>query len=85
MFLLIESIEMVIRQHFSVPDVHTYIPGTDLRRHILDKVLESEPTLSYWEAIADSIPTKYEQYSIELLKVIANLWITIRGHSFAKE
>ena len=44
-FLLIESIEMAIRQHFSVPNVHTYIPGTDLRKHILDKVLESEPTL----------------------------------------
>ena len=29
----------------------------------------------YWETIAHSIPAKYEQYSIELLKVISDLWI----------
>ena len=31
--------------------------------------------LLYWETIAHSIPAKYEQYSIELLKVISDLWI----------
>ncbi len=28
---------------------------------------------------------KYEKYSIELLGVVADLWITIRDHSFAKD
>ena len=35
-------------------------------------------------ALAHCIPTKYEAYSVELLQVITNLWITIRGHSFCE-
>ena len=46
--------------------------------------MKCEQVLSCWEAIASTIPTKYELYSIELLKLITELWITICGHSFAK-
>ena len=41
--------------------------------------------LSYWETIAHCIPSRYEKYSIELLKAIIEVWITIHGHSFAKD
>jgi len=64
---------------------NTFTPGTDLRTHILEEVHQSESVLSYWETIACSIPLRYELYSIELLKAITTLWISIRGHSFAKE
>ena len=39
----------------------------------------------FWEEIAKSIPIKYEQHSIELLGKVADLWVTIQGHSFAKD
>ena len=28
---------------------------------------------------------KYEQYSVELLKAVVDLWVNIRGHSFARD
>ena len=80
-----ECIELVARQHLDVQNIQISTPWTNVRRLIVDEVIKSETILSCWEAIAHSIPTKYEQYSIELLQVITNLWITICGHSFAKD
>ena len=60
-------------------------PGTNIHRLILEDVIKSESILSCWEATAYCIPTKYEEYSVELLQVITGLWITICGHSFAKD
>ena len=84
-FRLIEAIEMVVRQHLNVPNIQSYQPHSDLRVRILEEALESQSVLSYWETVADIIPARYEKYSLELLRVIIELWITIRGHSFAKD
>ena len=51
-------------------------PGTNIHRLIVEDVIKSESVLSCWEAIAHCIPTKYEAYSVELLQVITDLWIT---------
>ena len=83
-FHLIESIEMVIRQHFSFKNVETYIPETDLCEQVHDQVLATQDIVTCWENIARNIPPKYEKYSVELLSKIVDLWITIRGHSFVK-
>lgn len=83
-FHLIEVIEMVVRKYFNVPIIQSYLPDTDLRELILKEALDSQSVLSYWETIADIIPARYEEYSVELLRVVIELWITIRGHSFAK-
>ena len=80
-----ESIEVVVHQHINVAAIETYIPGNDLRKTIREDVLMSPPVTFMWENIAQAILTKYEKYSIELLGVVTDLWITIRGHSFAKE
>lgn len=77
-----ESIELIARYYMNV---NTFTPGTDLRTHILEEVQLSGSVLSHWEAIACSIPSRYELYSIELLKAITTLWIYIHRHSFAKE
>ena len=82
---LMESIELVTRRHLNVQSAQVLTPGTNIRRLIVEDVIKSEPILFRWEAIAHTIPTKYEPYSIELLQVITDLWITIRGHSFAKD
>ena len=76
-----ESIELVARQHLNVD---TMTPGTDVKRLIMEQIVKSDSILLHWEAIAVTIPTKYETYSIELLRAIANLWVAVRGHSFAK-
>lgn len=82
---LMESIELVTRRHLNVQNAQVLTPGTNIHGLIVEDVIKSEPILSRWEAIAHTIPTKYEPYSIELLQVITDLWITIRGHSFAKD
>ena len=46
--------------------------------------MTSDNIVASWERIADSIPPKYEKYSVELLKSVTDLWITIRGYTFAK-
>lgn len=80
-----ESIELVCRQHLDVESVHVLCTGMNLRKLISDDVLQSELVLGCWEMVAHRIPTKYELYSFELLQHITDVWITIRGHSFAKE
>ena len=82
MFKLIESIELVVRQHLNIPNIQTYQPETNLREKILKEGLGSHSIMSCWETIAHSIPTRYEEYSTELLRVIIDLWIAIRGNSF---
>ena len=57
--------------------------GTNIHRLIVEDVIKL--ILSYWEATTNCIPTKYEAYSVKLLHVITDLWITIRGHSFTKD
>ena len=78
-----ELIEKVVRQHLNTQ--HVYDRGTDLRERIVAQVLKSDPILALWEEIAQSIPPKYELYSLELLQAITELWVTVRGHSFSKE
>ena len=80
----LESIDMVVRQHLHVNNIDSLSTNTDVRRLIMDQFVQSEPILVHWEEIARDIPARYEPYSIELLKVITGLWVTIRGHSFAK-
>ena len=75
---------MLFRQHFNVHKVQMYVPGSDLRRTVGEEVLCSDRIITCWERIVQDIPQKYEQYTIELLKAITDLRITIRGHSFAK-
>ena len=70
---------MVVRQHLNVPNIQSYQPDTDLRECILKEALGSQSVLSYWETIADIIPARYEKYSIELLRVVIELWITIHS------
>ena len=77
-----ESIELLVHRYLNV---ELFTPGTDVCSHILKEVEQSEDILFYWESIASSVPAKCEPYSIELLKAVTELWLTVRGHSFAKD
>ena len=61
-----------------------YTAGCDLRSLIKGEVFADREILDVWENIAQAIPRIYEKYSMELLRETTDLWITIRGHSFAK-
>ena len=82
---LIEIIEIIFRKHINHHSMSSYTPGSNLTAPIIDEILSSPAVLLSWDNIADSIPSKYEVYSMELLKSIIGLWISIRGHSFASD
>ena len=84
-FSPIESIEMVVRMTLNIPDMKSYAPGTDIAKKIHDEVLSIQSILLQWENNTGStIPSKFEEYSLELLTKITDLWSTVWGHSFAK-
>ncbi len=83
-FQLMVSIEMVVRKYMNIPDQEdSFVPGTDLARTIREEVLGTQSIMEEWEKIAD-IPPQYERYSLELITQVIDLWVSIRGHSFAK-
>ena len=71
-FLLTEFMEKVVRKHLNDKDMHTYLPGTDLRDKKKQEITRLEVILT--------ISDKYEKYSTELLTVITDLWILIRAY-----
>ena len=85
MYGFIEAIELIVRTFFNVEEAHVAIQvDTSLKKRVLDAVISSDAVLEHWKIVAGCIPKKYEQYSVCLLKVIAEFWINIRGHSFAQ-
>jgi len=78
------GIEVVVRDYLTIQKVREHT-GVHLHQRIAEDVVEVESVLSHWEAIAFTIPQKYEKYSLELLRNVVDLWITIRTHAFAKE
>ena len=84
MLCLLEEAEVIVRRHLSVQSMQTYNQGTDIHSCITDEIMRTNSVLCCWETIAHSIPHSYEQYSIELLKAVISLWVTVRAYAFAK-
>lgn len=83
-FHLMVDVEAVVRNYLSFTKLETYQEGTNLYQSIIEDILQTECVLSQWRAIANSIPPTYEKYSIELLKAVISLWVTVRTHAFSK-
>ena len=79
-----EEIEVIVRRHLSTQSMQTYNQGTNIHLHITDEAMKTNSVLCCWETIAHSIPPAFELYSIALLKAVISLWVSIRGHAFAK-
>ena len=79
-----EAVETVVRCHLSIQKMHTYKQGSDVLTSIVSETLITTSVLSCWETIAQTIPPTYEQYSIELLKNVVTVWVTVCAHAFAK-
>lgn len=56
----------------------------DLIRVVWEEILDSHDIMELWEIIACNIPPIFELYSLDLLTIITNLWVNIRGYSFTK-
>ena len=82
-FNLVQNIEAFVRRHMNTETL-TSQSSSNLKPLIREELFSCHQLISLWDKIAHSIPHKYEKYSLELLRIIADLWITIRGHSFAK-
>ena len=80
-----EAVELVVRRHLNVQKMQTYKQDTDIHITIVSEALRADTVLCCWEVIAQTIPPPYELYSMELLKAIISLWVTVRAHAFAKE
>lgn len=55
-----------------------------IKQQAADSILSSTAVLEAWEDLAGNIPLKYEKYSLALLGSVVELWLNIRGHSFAR-
>ena len=74
---VMELLECKVRQHLHSTTIQ---PNQQQQAGIIADVVNDK----ILEKVAWSIPPKYETYSLELLKEVARLWITIRCNSFAK-
>ena len=55
-----------------------------IQQQIISSVLNNKPILSHWVLLASPILSRYEVFSLELLKEVVALWTTVRYFSFAK-
>ena len=60
----------------------------DVKSRIEKATLESAVVLDTWKRIAmndSELSQQLEQLSLSVLREITNLWISVRGHSFARD
>lgn len=67
----------------TILDVHKLKPSENIHSRIVEEVLDDQEILEMWDKVAAGIPPKHENYSIELLTAVVELWATIRCFSFA--
>ena len=73
------TIEQAIRKHLQLTNAKQMSSGG--AENLTERVLCNEDVQFFWCMVNYDIAGEIEQ---ELLKLIVELWITIRGHSFAK-
>lgn len=56
-----------------------YLGLTSKNRCMIKYLIGTNGIVTCWEHTARDIPRKYEKYSVELLGVVTDLWITIQG------
>ena len=70
-FMVFTSMELEVRKHLKTT-------STGMKEMILEELLKNEDVLFYWSLVS----VDWGEESAELLKLIAQQWITIRGFSF---
>ncbi len=78
-YLVFARIEAVVQTHFTVSKLTSITDG--LKDELIRHVVSDDEVQFLWSMVSADMS---EEVSEELLKKIANLWITIWGHSFSK-
>ena len=75
---IFHAVEMNVRQHFSQTSAPTLSAGSKVE---LESIATDEDVLFSWSIISAEWEEKEEQI---LLRMLIDLWVTVRGFSFAK-
>ena len=81
---MFEAIELIVRRYLNIKRVQAKVDDVHLKRRISSTIISSDAIQHHWKTVAGAIPKKFEQYSVCLLQAITELWINVRGHSFAQ-
>lgn len=82
---MFEAIELIVRRYLNIKRVQAEADiDVDVKKRISTAVIGSDSIQHHWKTVAGAIPKKFEQYSVCLLQAITELWINVRGHSFAQ-
>ena len=73
------AVEMNVRRHFSKTSAPTLSAGS--KAELVESITTDEDVLFYWSIISAEWEEKEEQI---LLRMLIDLWVTVRGFSFAK-
>ena len=82
-YKLFAEVEMVTRRHLRYDSLST-LQGVDIFSTVSEEVLKDANILETWGAISKPTSQRQESYSLELLKAVCKLWLTIRGFSFSE-
>ena len=78
-YLVFARMEAVVQTHFAICKLKSITDGQ--KDDLLTEVVSDDEVQFHWSLVSADM---CERVSRELLKRIANMWITIRGHSFSK-
>ena len=73
------AVEMNVRRHFSKTSAPTLSAGS--KAALVESIATDEDVLFYWSIISAEWEEKEEQI---LLRMVIEMWVTVRGFSFAK-
>ena len=73
------AVEMNVRRHFSKTSAPTLSAGS--KAALVESIVSEEDVLFYWSIISAKWEEKEEQI---LLWMLIEMWVTVRGFSFAK-
>ena len=73
------AVEMNVRRHFSKTSAPTLSAGS--KAELVESITTDEDVLFYWSILSAEWEEKEEQI---LLRMLIELWVTVRGFSFAK-
>ena len=79
MYLLCREIELEVRNHFLKDHIHELTEGS--KQKVVRSILANEDVQFQWCMASVDLEDNDAQ---QLLKMIAELWVTIRGFSFVK-
>ena len=71
------AMELELRKHISLQSVHKV--NDDFKKKVLKSIVENEDVLFHWTLVATDWE---EEEATALLKLVADLFVTIRGFAF---